>query len=128
MEYFFHVSHCCYLQIEDDAYQDDLGFSVGQLGKGGVSGPIRGPTAIDKKTQISISKRLQVVSFYTYGNIFCYQRQIQKNQVYGGRSTVQGATTSGTASTIAFTPLQVRWSLKCIARYNNMNMYTYLQL
>ena len=38
---------------------------------------------------------------------FPLQRQIQKNQVYGGKSTVRGAV-SGTASTIAFTPLQVR--------------------
>lgn len=47
-------------QIEEDAYQADLGFSKGQLGKGGVAGPIRGPT-VDKKTQVSISKRLQVL-------------------------------------------------------------------
>ena len=47
------------MQIEEDAYQDDLGFSTGQLGKGGIGGPIRGPT-VDKKTQVSISKRLQV--------------------------------------------------------------------
>ena len=50
-------------QIEQDAYQDDLGFSLGQLGKGGVGGPIRGPAAVDKKTQISISKRLQVIIY-----------------------------------------------------------------
>ncbi len=48
-----------FLQIQEDAYQDDLGFSTGQLGKGGASGPVRGPT-VDKKTQVSISKRLQV--------------------------------------------------------------------
>ena len=48
-------------EIEEDAYQADLGFSKGQLGKGGVAGPIRGPT-VDKKTQVSISKRLQVHS------------------------------------------------------------------
>lgn len=47
-------------QIEEDAYQDDLGFSKGQLGKGGVAGPVRGPV-VDKKTQVSISKRLQVL-------------------------------------------------------------------
>lgn len=46
-------------QIEDDAYQDDLGFSSGQLGKGGPTGPVRGPM-VDKKTHVSISKRLQV--------------------------------------------------------------------
>ena len=32
-------------QIHDDAYQDDLGFSTGNLGKGGVGGPVRGPAA-----------------------------------------------------------------------------------
>ena len=47
-------------QIREDAYQEDLGFSVGNLGKGGIGGPVRGPAAVDKKTQISISKRLQV--------------------------------------------------------------------
>jgi U4/U6 small nuclear ribonucleoprotein PRP31 len=46
--------------IQEDAYQDDLGFDAGQLGRGGVSGPVRAPTA-DKKTQVSISKRLQVL-------------------------------------------------------------------
>ena len=50
-------------QIEQDAYQEDLGFSSGQLGKGGVAGPIRGPT-VDKKTQVSISKRLQVCAVW----------------------------------------------------------------
>lgn len=85
------ASRMSFGQIEQDAYQDDLGFSLGSLGKGGVSGPVRGPVAADKKTQISISKRLQ--------------RQIQKHQVYGGKSSIRGAT-SGTASTIAFTPLQ----------------------
>lgn len=52
-------AHFPSLQIEDDAYQDDLGYSKGVLGKGGVAGPIRGPV-VDKKTQVSISKRLQV--------------------------------------------------------------------
>lgn len=50
---------CFVKQIEEDAYQEDLGFTTGQLGKGGVAGPVRGP-AVDKKTQVSISKRLQV--------------------------------------------------------------------
>ena len=53
---------CHIIQIQEDAYQEDLGFSSGQLGKGGVSGPVRGPT-VDKKTQVSISKRLQVCLF-----------------------------------------------------------------
>ena len=46
-------------QIEQDAYQDDLGFSTGWIGKSS-SGKVRGPAASDK-TQVSISKRLQVM-------------------------------------------------------------------
>ena len=34
------------------------------------------------------------------------QRQVNKTQVYGGKSSIRGAT-SGTASSVAFTPLQV---------------------
>lgn len=45
-------------QIEEDAYQDDLGFSMGQMGKS-TTGRVRGP-AVDQKTQVTISKRLQV--------------------------------------------------------------------
>ena len=76
-------------EIQEDAYQDDLGFSTGQFGKGGVSSSIRAPTT-DKQTQVSISKRLQ--------------RQMQ-TAVFGGKSSVRGAV-SGTASSVAFTPLQ----------------------
>lgn len=47
-----------FLQIEEDAYQDDLGFSMGQMGKSST-GRVRGP-AVDQKTQVTISKRLQV--------------------------------------------------------------------
>ena len=39
---------------------------------------------------------------------FTFQRQVQRAQVYGGKTSVRGAT-SGTASSVAFTPLQV-WS------------------
>ncbi|XP_033117801.1 U4/U6 small nuclear ribonucleoprotein Prp31-like [Anneissia japonica] len=84
-------------EIEDDAYQEDLGFSLGQVKKTGT-GRIRGPQ-VDNKTQVKISKSLQ--------------RQLQKQQMHGGRSTVKGRETSGTASSVAFTPLQVsRISLK----------------
>jgi len=79
-----------FAQLEEDALQGDLGFSLGMLGKEG-SGKVRG-AVVDKKTQITLSKKLQ--------------RKIQKDAaVYGGRSTVKGAS-SGTASSIAFTPLQ----------------------
>ena len=46
-------------QIGEDVYQTDLGFSVGTMGRKENTGRVRTP-AVDKKTQISISKRLQV--------------------------------------------------------------------
>lgn len=77
-------------EIEDDAYQNDLGFTSGQMGKS-TNGRIRAPQ-IDEKTKVRISKTLQK-------NL---QRQ---QQVFGGTTTVRKHT-SGTASTIAFTPKQ----------------------
>ena len=45
-------------QIEEDAYQEDLGFSLGTIGKS-KTGRIRGPV-VDSKTKARISKTLQV--------------------------------------------------------------------
>ncbi|CAH1793713.1 unnamed protein product [Owenia fusiformis] len=77
--------------IEDDAYQDTIGFSVGNLGKSG-SNRVRGPL-VDAKTKAKISKTLQ------------QKLSKQKNNVWGGSTTVKKAV-SGTASSVAFTPLQ----------------------
>lgn len=77
-------------QIGEDVYQTDLGFSVGTMGRKENTGRVRTP-AVDKKTQISISKRLQ--------------RSLAQSQSLGGQSTVRRAV-SGTASSVAFTPLQ----------------------
>nr|CAG4642516.1 EOG090X06EY [Evadne anonyx] len=76
-------------QIEEDAYQEDLGYTRGIMGKGGP-GRIRGPT-VDEKTKVRISKTLQ--------------RNLQKQQAYGGATTVKRQV-AGTASSVAFTPLQ----------------------
>jgi U4/U6 small nuclear ribonucleoprotein PRP31 len=76
--------------IEDDAYQEDLGFTAGVLGKAG-KGRIRAPQ-VDEKTKVRISKTLQ--------------KNLQKQQqVFGGSTTVRRQV-SGTASSVAFTPLQ----------------------
>lgn len=75
--------------IEDDAYQEDLGFTTGTIGKSGM-GRIRAPQ-VDEKTKVRISKALQ--------------KNLQKQQVYGGSTTVKRQV-SGTASSVAFTPLQ----------------------
>jgi len=76
-------------QIEEDAYQEDLGYTRGIMGKGGP-GRIRGPT-VDEKTKVRISKTLQ--------------RNLQRQQAYGGTTTVKRQV-AGTASSVAFTPLQ----------------------
>jgi len=76
-------------QIEEDAYQEDLGYTRGIMGKGGP-GRIRGPT-VDEKTKVRISKTLQ--------------RNLQRQQAYGGATTVKRQV-AGTASSVAFTPLQ----------------------
>lgn len=47
-----------WFQIEDDAYQEDLGFSLGQLGKSG-SGRVR-QAQVNEATKARISKSLQV--------------------------------------------------------------------
>lgn len=76
--------------IDEDAYQEDLGYSRGTIGKTGT-GRIRLPQ-IDEKTKVRISKTLQ--------------KNLQKQQqVWGGSTTVKKQI-SGTASSVAFTPLQ----------------------
>ncbi|CAD7081352.1 unnamed protein product [Hermetia illucens] len=75
--------------IDEDAYQEDLGYTRGTIGKTGT-GRIRLPQ-VDEKTKVRISKTLQ--------------KNLQKQQVYGGSTTVRKQI-SGTASSVAFTPLQ----------------------
>ncbi|NXN33684.1 PRP31 protein, partial [Nycticryphes semicollaris] len=61
-------------EIEEDAYQEDLGFSLGHLGKSG-SGRVR-QTQVNEATKARISKTLQ--------------RTLQKqSMVYGGKSTIR---------------------------------------
>lgn len=66
-----------------------MGYSRGTIGKAGT-GRIRLPQ-VDEKTKVRISKTLQ--------------KNLQKQQVYGGSTTVRKQI-SGTASSVAFTPLQ----------------------
>lgn len=106
-------------QIEEDAYQEDLGFSLGHLGKSG-SGRVR-QTQVNEATKARISKTLQVwigpmrmggkwdmeVSKPGSQPPLSLQRTLQKQSVvYGGKSTIRDRS-SGTASSVAFTPLQV---------------------
>lgn len=61
-------------QIEEDAYQEDLGFSMGTMGRSS-SGKIRGPP-VDAKTKARISKTLQ-------------QKLNKQNQTWGGSTSVK---------------------------------------
>jgi len=61
------------LQIEEEAYQDDLGLSLGTLGKS-TSGRVRGPL-IDSKTKARISKTLQVIS--TPGHVHYHLTRVE---------------------------------------------------
>jgi len=85
------ASRVTFGEISEDVYQQHVGFGIGSLAKESASGKIRNPN-VDKKTQVSISKRLQ-------------RNLANMNQSYGGKSTVRGQV-SGTASSVAFTPLQ----------------------
>lgn len=75
-------------EIQDDAYQDDLSFTTGTIGK--ANSGIRKPQ-VDNKTKVRISRGLQ--------------KDLLKYQVYGGTSTIKKQI-SGTASSVSFTPLQ----------------------
>ncbi|XP_057316664.1 U4/U6 small nuclear ribonucleoprotein Prp31-like [Hydractinia symbiolongicarpus] len=85
------ASRVTFGEISEDVYQEHMGFGIGSLAKDSKSGKVRN-AAIDKKTQVSISKRLQ-------------RNLANMNQAYGGKSTVRSHV-SGTASSVAFTPLQ----------------------
>lgn len=54
-------------KIEEDLFQSDIGFTLGTQTKG--SGKVRA-AAVDKKTQVSVSKRLQVIC-RKLGGIWC---------------------------------------------------------
>ncbi|XP_073944270.1 pre-mRNA processing factor 31 [Choristoneura fumiferana] len=79
-----------FADIEDDAYQEDLGYTRGTIGKSST-GRVRLPQ-IDEKTKVRISKTLQ-------------KNLHRQNQQYGGATSIRRQV-SGTASSVAFTPLQ----------------------
>ncbi|CAG0881101.1 unnamed protein product [Darwinula stevensoni] len=76
--------------IEEDAYQEDLGLSLGQMKKS-QGGRIRA-AQVDEKTKVRISKTLQ--------------KTLQRSQAIFGGSTTVKKPVAGTASSVAFTPLQ----------------------
>ena len=78
-------------KLEEDQYQNDLSYSRGNIGKGGIGGGIRGAT-VDERTKVRISQTLK--------------KNMQKQRaVWGGTSSIKKVV-SGTASSVAFTPVQ----------------------
>jgi U4/U6 small nuclear ribonucleoprotein PRP31 len=78
-------------------YQNDLSYTRGTIGKSSTGASIR-MAQIDEKTKVRVSQTLK--------------RNLQKQQAWGGASTVKKQI-SGTASSVAFTPLQVRHNSCC---------------
>jgi len=80
-------------ELEEDMYQNDLGYTRGNIGKGGIGGGIRN-AQVDERTKVRISQTLK--------------RNMQKQQaVWGGTTSIKHSKhTSGTASSVAFTPVQ----------------------
>ncbi|KAA3678613.1 U4/U6 small nuclear ribonucleoprotein PRP31 [Paragonimus westermani] len=90
-------------EISDDAYQSDLGFSLGSLGQRGIAGRLRAPQA-DSKTKARVSKALQH-KLSRFGGMSTMPTTALGVTTWGGNSTVRRQV-AGTSSSIAFTPLQ----------------------
>jgi U4/U6 small nuclear ribonucleoprotein PRP31 len=79
-------------ELNERQTQNDLGLNRGNIGKSGIGCGIR-MAQIDERTKVRVSQTLK--------------KNLQKQQAWGGASTVRGrGEVSGTASSVAFTPLQ----------------------
>uniref|UniRef100_A0A1I7YNS0 U4/U6 small nuclear ribonucleoprotein Prp31 n=1 Tax=Steinernema glaseri TaxID=37863 RepID=A0A1I7YNS0_9BILA len=79
-------------ELQEDVMQDNMGFTLGQASGGGAgSGSIRA-AAIDNKTRVRMSQKLQ-------------KRLEQQRQMSGGATSIRSKV-SGTASSVTFTPVQ----------------------
>ena len=77
-------------ELNEDVHQNDLGFDRGNIGKSGIGGGIR-MAQIDERTKVRVSQTLK--------------KNLQKQQAWGGATSVKKQI-SGTASSVAFTPMQ----------------------
>ena len=78
-------------ELEEDLYQSDLSYTRGNIGKSGIGGGIR-MAQIDERTKVRISQTLK--------------KNLQKQQATWGGTTSIKKHISGTASCVAFTPVQ----------------------
>ncbi|KAA0188302.1 U4/U6 small nuclear ribonucleoprotein Prp31 (Predicted) [Fasciolopsis buskii] len=108
-------------EISDDAYQSDLGFSLGSLGQRGIAGRLRAPQA-DSKTKARVSKALQQ-KLSRFGGMSTMPTTALGATTWGGSSTVRRSV-AGTSSSIAFTPLQVSLTVICFPRLLSSESYS----
>ena len=82
----------------------------GNIGKSGIGGGIR-MAQIDERTKVRVSQTLK--------------KNLQKQQAWGGASTVRRrGEVSGTASSVAFTPLQVNYLQTNVNLYVDVNLFS----
>ena len=77
-------------ELNEDVHQHAMGFDIGNVGKSGIGGGIR-MAQIDERTKVRVSQTLK--------------KNLQKQQAWGGATSVKKQI-SGTASSVAFTPMQ----------------------
>jgi U4/U6 small nuclear ribonucleoprotein PRP31 len=79
-------------EMEEDVYQEEMGFTLGALGKKGhAGGHFRVPEATNKRKGGALSKAMK--------------KRLTQQERGGGMSTMRGLATAGTSS-VAFTPVQ----------------------
>mmetsp|Transcript_11811 Transcript_11811/g.30343 ORF Transcript_11811/g.30343 Transcript_11811/m.30343 type:complete len:361 (+) Transcript_11811:1220-2302(+) len=79
-------------EIEEDIMQEEMGFTLGALGKKGhAGGSFRAPDASNKRKGGTLSKAMR--------------KRLAQQQRSGGLSSIRGLASAGTAS-VAFTPVQ----------------------
>lgn len=80
-------------ELQEDVIQDNVGFSLGQAVSGPSSGGRIRAVVVDPKTRARMSQKLQ--------------KSLERQRLLGGGATsVRGAKTAGTASSVTFTPVQ----------------------
>ncbi|KJH53359.1 snoRNA binding domain protein [Dictyocaulus viviparus] len=78
-------------ELTEDVLQDHMGFDLGQVKSGGISGGRIRAGVVDNKTRVKMSQKMQ--------------RQMERQRAQGGVTSIRSKT-AGTASSVTFTPVQ----------------------
>ena len=96
-----------FAHLEEDILQTDVGFTLGQMKKGGTGARVRGPV-VDQKSRVRMSKMLakSVGRANLAGGGATVVRGMGLGGSAGGSTSVRSKQVAGTASSISFTPVQ----------------------